>query len=138
MTVLSHQDFVAVPISLELYQELLRRHGTAANAVIEDQVEAFLERTDDDVVAPSSTDGITWGTIFLPEKTQLRTKYYNEYRYAEVVGDGIIYEGERFSHVAQATNQMRGGTQNNAWKVLEILRPTDSRWLAAEFLRRRA
>lgn len=137
MSNLSQLEFVAVPIPLELYQELIRRHGTAANAVIEDQVEAFLERTQDDPIRPRVTEGLTWDNLFLCAKTRIRTKYYNEYRYAEIVGDCVVYDGENFPSVSRAVNKMRGGTQNNAWKVVEILRPSDSKWIAAEQLRRR-
>lgn len=137
MSTVSQLDFVAVPIPLELYQELIRRHGTAANAVIEDQVEAFLERTQNDPIMPRTTEGLTWDNLFLCEKTRIRTKYYNEYRYAEIVGDHVVYDGESFPSVSRAVNTMRGGTQNNAWKVVEILRPSDSKWISAEHLRRR-
>ncbi|WP_286222195.1 hypothetical protein [Marinobacter apostichopi] len=137
MSSVSQLDFVAVPIQLELYQELMRRHGTAANAVIEEQVEAFLKRTQDDPIRPRVTEGLTWNNLFLCEKTRIRTKYYSEYRYAEILGDCVVYGGESFPSVSRAVNKMRGGTQNNAWKVVEILRPSDSKWIAAEQLRRK-
>lgn len=137
MITLSHQDYVAVPVPLALYHQLLAKEGEAANAVIEDQIQGYLERTADDVVAPRLTEGVSWDNVFLPAGTRLRTKYYGEYKYAEVVGDQIVFNDERYSSVSRATNQMRGATQNNAWKVLEVLRPTDPQWFAAEFLRRR-
>lgn len=137
MSTHSYHDYVAVPISIELYQELLRRHGASANAVIEGQVEDFLTRTQDDIPRSPMTGGISWETFFLPDRTRLRTKYYKEYKYADVVGDEIIYENERFTSVAQVANRMRGDTKNNAWNVMEVLRPTDSKWISAKFLRRR-
>lgn len=137
MTANSSQiDYVSVPINLALYQELIRRHGIAANEVIQYQVEMFLERTQDDSFI-DQTFGIAWEKLFLPEGTQLRTKYYREYKYAEVKKDKIVYEDKNFPSVSSAVNVMRGGTQNNAWNVVEIQRPVDSSWISAKHLRNR-
>lgn len=132
-------DFVGVPVSIELYQSLLARHGNATNAVVEYIVSDFLDRTADDFVVGQhgTTEGITWDPLFLPSGSRLRTKYKGEYVYAEVQGDRVIANGQSFTSVAQATNSMRGGTSNNAWQVLEVCRPGDPRWFPAERLRMR-
>ncbi|MCP1674525.1 hypothetical protein J2T57_001627 [Natronocella acetinitrilica] len=137
MATLPSNAFVAVPIRLDLYQELMRRHGQAANAVVEDQVEAFLERTEGDPVVSPAAEGVTWDGLFLPEKTRLRTRHRRVYKYADVVSDHIVYEGERYSTVNRAVNAMRNNTQNNAWRFTEVLRPSDAGWTPAERLRRR-
>jgi hypothetical protein len=138
-TLLPANELVFVPLRVATYQQLLERHGTTANAVIEDQVEAFLERTADDT--PKSPRGrgagVTWETLFLPIKSQIRTRYLGQYRYAEIGTDTVSYNSESFPSVAQAINRMRGDTSNNAWKVTELLRPGDSQWRPASDLRRR-
>jgi hypothetical protein len=132
-------DFVTVPIPLTIYRQLLARYPDRAHAVIEDVVTDFLERTADDL--PNNRRGrgagVYWDTLFLPDKTRLRTKYYGEYKYAEVKADKLIYDGKTCSSVAQATNKMRGNTSNNAWRVVEVLRPNDSQWIPADVLRKR-
>ncbi|MGH9932752.1 MAG: hypothetical protein ACREA9_26410 [Pyrinomonadaceae bacterium] len=131
------QQFVSVPVSLDLYRELLARHPYP-NGVIEDVVQAFLDRTAVDVPAPKKTrgNGLHWEASFLPEKTRLRTKHHGEYKYADVKGDHIMYEGKTYSSVAAAINAMRGNTSNNAWKVTQVMRPTDTEWLGALRIRR--
>jgi len=132
-------EVVFVPVSVRLYRELLNRHSTRANAVIEDVVEDFLDRTTDTKGrAPRNRGaGIMWESIFLPEGTRLRTKYYQQYKYAEVRGDKVIFEGKTFSSVARSTNKMRGNTQNNAWKVLQVLLPDSNQWVHATALRKK-
>ncbi len=139
MSLASMNNFVAVPIPLEIYRELLARYPDRAHAVIEDVVADFLDRTADDV--PSNRRGrgagVYWDALFLPDKTRLRTKYYGEYKYADVKADKLVYDGKIYPSVAQVTNKMRDNTSNNAWKVLEVLRPNDSQWIPADVLRKR-
>jgi len=76
-----------------------------------------------------------WESVFLPDKTRLRTKHHGQYKYTDVKGDTLRFEDKVFNSVAQVTNHMRGGTQNNAWRVIEILLPNHEKWVAAEDLR---
>ena len=138
MSVQSLDEVVFVPFPVHLYRELLDRHSNRANAVIEDVVQDFVDRTADSIPKTKNRGaGIFWETLFLSDKSRLRTKHLREYKYAEVKGDKVIYDGKSFSSVAQATNKMRGDTSNNAWKVLEVLRPNDSQWVHAALLRRK-
>jgi hypothetical protein len=132
-------EVVFVPFPIRLYRELLDRHSTRANAVIENVVEDFLDRTAESTprTAKNRGAGMFWEALFLPEKTRLRTKHLSQYKYADVKGDKVLYDGKSFSSVAQATNKMRGNTQNNAWKVLEVLLPNDSQWVHASRLRKK-
>lgn len=132
-------DVVFVPFPVDLYRELLNRHSTRANAVIEHVVEDFLERTADSISKATKNRGagIFWEALFLPDKTRLRTKHRGQYKYAEIKGDNVIYDGLQFPSVAQATNKMRANTQNNAWKVLEVLLPDASQWTHASRLRKK-
>lgn len=131
------QDFVAVPISLDLYRQLLDRHSHP-HALIEDVVQDFLNRTAEDIPSPKRNRGrgLHWEAAFLPEKTRIRTKHHGAYKYAEVKGDYIIYEGQTFSSVSAAINKMRDDTQNNAWKVTQVMRPSDPEWVGAIRIRR--
>ena len=132
-------EVVAVPLSLSLYRELLDRFPDKPHTVIENVVADFLERTADDVPRAMGKrgTGVMWEALFLPEKTRLRTKHLGEYKYAEVKGNSVQFGGEQHLSVAQATNRMRGGTQNNAWRVVEVLLPGNDSWVRAEQLRRR-
>lgn len=132
-------ELVFVPFPIRLYRELLDRHSTRANAVIENVVEDFLDRTVESAPRAEKNRGagMFWEALFLPEKTRLRTKHLGQYKYAEVKGDKVFYDGKLFSSVAQVTNKMRGDTKNNAWKVLEVLLPSDLQWSHASRLRKR-
>ncbi len=131
------QQFVSVPVSLDLYRELLSRHPYP-NGVIEDVLQDFLDRTADAIPASKKGrgNGLHWEASFLPEKTRLRAKHYGEYKYADVKGDHVVYEGKAYSSVAAAINAMRGNTSNNAWKVTQVMRPTDTEWVGALRIRR--
>ena len=133
----THLDFVAVPLSVDIYRQLLERHPHP-HALIEDVVLDFLDRTADDYSSPKKNRGrgLHWEATFLPEKTRIRTKHHGEYKYADVKGDHIIYESETFSSVAAAINKMRGDTSNNAWNVTQVMRPIDSEWVGALRIRR--
>lgn len=137
-------DHVSVPISLNLYSKILARYPDRPHAVIEDVLASFLERTEPTRESGRETRnrkrgdagrGITWEKLFLPDKARLRTKHHGAYKYLDVRGDELVHEGTVYSSVSRATNVMRGNTQNNAWRVLEILMPGAEKWVSAEALR---
>ena len=128
-------DFVAVPISTEMYMEIARRYPGRVTSLIEDVVENFLERTDEGYLMPSS-NGIYWGAVFLPSGTKLRVSYRGEYKYAAVVEDEIIYEEENVPSVSKMASMMRNNTSVNAWTYVELMRPSDKTWVLADILRR--
>ena len=74
--------------------------------------------------------------LFLPEGSQIRTKHYGELKVAKIDGGEIMWEEESYPSMSQLARAMRGDTSNNAWKVLEIKRPSDAKWQSADFLRR--
>ena len=129
-------SFVAVPVSSELYAELMRRHSGRVSTTVENVVWDFLDRTADDFNARGEAkDGVRWEALFIRDGTEIRTKYFGEYKVAKVQ-DGSIVWGERtFSSMSQLARAMRGNTSNNAWRVLEIKRPGDAEWRLADLLR---
>ncbi|MCP3713368.1 hypothetical protein M3I54_42070 [Paraburkholderia sp. CNPSo 3274] len=131
---MSLDDFVAVPITTDLYVRLVQRFPGGVSTLIEDVVTDFLERTADDVPMPRRA-GVRWEGLFLLSGTLARTHYYGEEKRAEVVGTEIIWEGETYPSFANLANAMRGDTKNNAWKVLELKRPNDPHWQPAYLLR---
>ncbi len=133
MIAVTLDSFVAVPVPLELYSELSRRCPERVSSLIEDIAWGFLDRTAEDF---KGLRGIQWQSLPLPEGTQLRTKYLSEYKTASVEEEKIMWEGKSYSSPSQLAAAMRGGTSNNAWKVLEIKRPRDANWQIADFLRR--
>lgn len=137
MSALNLDSFVAVPLPVELYAELARRYSGGVSSVIEQVVWDFLDRTADDFeAAPRGSSGVHWESLFLPEGTEVRTKYFNEYKVASIQGKEIVWEGEAYPSMSQLARAMRGNTSNNAWKVLEVKRPSDAKWQPADFLRR--
>lgn len=129
-------SFVSVPIPTALYASLVARYPDRVSTVIENVVTDFLERNEVELVLPAEPEGIRWEALFLPSGTQIRTKYYGEYKVAHIDKDSILWDGSSYSSIAQLANAMRGNKQNNAWMVLEIKRPSDKGWSPAQALRR--
>lgn len=130
-------SFIAIPIPAELYAALARRYPDGVSSLIEQVTWDFLERTADDFEAGrSKCKGFHWDSVFLPEGTEIRTKYFNEYKVATIQREELVWEGKTYPSMSQLARVMRGDTSNNAWKVLEVKRPTDLKWQSAQFLRR--
>lgn len=132
---LNLDSFVSIPVSNELYAEFARRFPGGVSSALEQIAQDFLDRTADDFVTREPR-GVYWGALFLPEGSRIRTKHYGEIKVAEVVAGKIIWKEESYPSMSQLARAMRGGTSNNAWKVLEIKRPSDPKWQLAVFLRR--
>lgn len=130
-------DLAAVPVSSELYGELVRRFPRGVSSVVEDVVWDFLNRTEEDFRARQGAprNGIHWDKTFLPSGTKLRTRYLGEFKYAEVSEDKIQFGGDAVPSVSQLARRMRGNTSVNAWLCMEVMRPTDSEWQKANSLR---
>jgi hypothetical protein len=138
MSIQHLDDFVAVPISAELYMAIAERHPGSVSSIIEHVVEDFLDRTKDDDLSPvKSSNGINWSSVFLSTGTQLRVKYRNEYKYAEIVDDQIVYDGEVVPSVSKMASMMCNDTTVNAWITVEVKRPSDKAWTLADVIRRR-
>lgn len=135
---LSLDSFVAIPLSHDLYSELVKRYPTGVSSVLEHVIQDFLNRTADDFAAKQEDareNGVQWDALFLPHGTQIRTKYFGKYPIAEVAAGEILWEGRKYASMSQLARAMRGNTSNNAWVVLELKRPTDRGWIRADRLR---
>lgn len=135
---LNLDSFVSIPVSNELYAEFARRFPGGVSSALEQIAQDFLDRTAGDFATrePRTQQGVYWDALFLPEGSRIRTKHYGEIKVAEVVVGKIMWKEESYPSMSQLARAMRGGTSNNAWKVLEIKRPSDHKWQLAVFLRR--
>lgn len=132
----SLDDFVCVPIPLDLYAELARRQPRRVATLLSDVAWDFVTRTAADCEdKPRGNSGFQWDAVFLPAGTEVRTKYYGDMKLATITGAGIQWEGKVFRSMSQLARAMRGDTSNNAWKVLEVKRPADASWKLADHLR---
>lgn len=137
MTTATLDDFVAVPLPVDLYAELARRQPRGVSTLLEHIAWDFIDRTADDLEAKSrSKSGVQWDAVFLPDGTEVRTKYYGDFKVTTIVGGDIVWEGKTYDSMSQLARAMRGDTSNNAWKVLEVKRPGDGSFKPADFLRR--
>jgi hypothetical protein len=128
-------SFVSVPLPTPLVKALLER-TPHISALLETIASDYLERSEEDFSTSSaSTTGVYWEALFLPSGTQIRTKYFGEFKVAFIEGESIIWNGQHYASLAKLVNEMRGGTNNNAWKELQIKRPFDKVWLPALSLR---
>jgi hypothetical protein len=87
--------------------------------------------------SPSSR-GYTWRykdkSLFLPDNTEIRMRYRDQYHYAKVDRDQIMFDGVSVSPSVLA-NRITGSNRN-AWRDLWIKRPTDKEWKLADDLRK--
>lgn len=137
MTTATLDSFVAVPVSVELYAELARRQPRGVSSLLEHVAWDFINRTADDLdPVPRGRAGVQWESLFLPDGTELRTKYFDQLKVAVIRDSQICWDGETYPSMSQLARAMRGDTSNNAWKVLDVKRPSDASWRLADFLRR--
>lgn len=128
--------FVSVPIPSALYLELANRYPGRVATLIESQLEDFLERTSEAAVSMlTAKKGAQWESLFLPDGTEIRTQYYGVMQSAAIRGEDIVWNDRVYRSMSRLAGAMRGNTSNNAWKVLEVKRPTDSAWQLADRLR---
>jgi hypothetical protein len=104
----------------------------AAAAAIDEWIAA--ERAQVRHVSATPTRGYQWKSLFLPEGTQLRMQFAGQVHHACVVGDDIVYAGQRLSP-RQFTIAVAGDGRN-AWRVLWVRLPADAKWRPASLLRR--
>lgn len=136
MTTPSLDDFVCVPLPLDLYAALARRQPRGVSSLLEHVAWDFIERTADDFEVMSRTkSGFQWDAVFLPDGSEVRTKYFGEFKVATIDGGVIHWESKTYESMSQLARSMRGDTSNNAWKVLEVKRPGDASWKLADHLR---
>lgn len=137
MNAMTANEFVAVPIPTELYQAIARRFPDRVSTVIENVSWNFLESTKDDFAGAEKTrgKGIFWESLFLPSGTEFRVPHFGQYRYGRLEGEALTYDGKTCPSISKMANAMRGHNVN-AWKLVEIKRPTDATWILALRLRR--
>ena len=136
MTTTTLDDFVCIPLSSELYQSLSERFPDRISTVLEDITWDYLERTEENFVVPLG-GGITWGSLKLPNGTQLRTKksHSNDYGYGEIKNDKLMYLDKEVRSPSQFARKVKNNTSVNAWINIDIKRPQDRDWKPANNFR---
>ncbi len=144
------QSSVSVPVPTELFLSLARvleKLGLQSDPVNEvsvaiDQWILALEQ-DDGMVADrkayeqkeAMSRGLYWKDVFLQNGTQIRMKYKSQYYYAKVDGDQLMFEDTPITP-SQFTIRVTGSNRN-AWRDLELLRPhEDKEWTPADRVRK--
>jgi len=159
MTTDSTPEFVCVPISVHLYNELVIRVGDPRKDVtgyIEHALEAYLMRTAADEGWSEQyyewrdsiedreaffnqygdpANGYHWGPLFLSNGTKISMNYKGRQYNADVRRQEIHYEGKTYSP-SQLARVIANNTTRNAWRELMIKRPSDQQWQRADALRR--
>jgi hypothetical protein len=83
--------------------------------------------------AAMPTQGYQWKQLFLPAGTRVRMRYDDDWSWAAVVGDDLIYRGRSVSPHQMA--QEVAGDGRNAWRDLWIHMPGEKTWTNAAVLR---
>jgi hypothetical protein len=138
------QSFVSIPVPTPLFLELvtfLKKEGFTHDPVqvVGDAIEYWMENVSwkkDDMYPEVSRSerGYTWKPVFLPHGTKIRMKYKRTMHYAAINGDEFIYQEQSMSP-SEFAKHVSGGVPRNAWRDLEIKRPTDEEWTSADFMR---
>lgn len=129
---------MSLPISLEIYQQLLCASASSgfkqeAWEIGAAAIRDWLVRHNPETFAMPATSGFQWKHVFLPNGTLLRTIFNGKNFHCLVAEDHLCYEGKRISPSAFANAV--GGVRRNAWKVIWILFPNSSVWKLAGTLR---
>ena len=98
--------------------------GQAAACAIKDWLASRQQA--DAKSAPAGPRGYRWKCLFLPEMTQIRMVYKGRTYHAQVIGDDIVYDGQRVS--PRQMTLMIAGDGRNAWRDLLLRFPGDSIW----------
>jgi len=140
------QPTIGVPVPAELFLRLadfLRQQndGRDAVTVVSDAIEYWLVNADakPELLGQSLNEdstGYQWKHLFLPHQTQLRMQYRDQYYYAVIEKDKMVYQGRETSP-GSMVNEI-SGTSRSAWRDLWFKRPSDNTWLpASEFSKER-
>lgn len=137
------QSFINIPIPTHIFLSLvdfLRREGSSRDPVeiINTAIEYWMDNASwkqEDLLPDvfNQEKGYRWKQLFLPHDSLIRMKYKGQFHYAKVEGDTIKYEDKEVSP-SEFANTVTG-TNRNAWRDLEIKRPSDNAWFVADFLR---
>ena len=140
-----HDSMISVPIPTPLLLKLvdfLREQGSDRDPVetIAMSIEYWIDNASwkqEDLLpeVSSRNKGYRWKALLLPHGTIIRMKYSDEFHYAKVDGDRILYQGRAVSPSKFANTVT--GTSRNAWRDIEIRRPGDDQWRLADSLRPR-
>jgi hypothetical protein len=140
---------IAVPIQTDTFiglVDFLREQGSDYDpvAAVERAILYWIENASwkrEDLMPETVTSqsrGYTWRYkdtyLFLAQGTELRMRYKEQYHYAKVEGDEIMYQGERVS--PGSLTKKIAGSSRNAWRDLWIRRPGESEWTLADQCRR--
>ena len=150
-------DYVYVPLRVELYADLVRRSGKAdVSHFIDHCVATFLDDTEGDPVIWTAEyiekhaeeqdeafrekfgdpgRGYQWGTVFLPNGTEILMTYAGQNSHAQIRHAGFWHGEERMSP-SQFASRVANNTSRNAWRDLYIKFPGDASWTPADRLRR--
>jgi hypothetical protein len=129
---------MALPISLELYQQLVTaslKSGFEKEAweIGAAAIREWMIRNNPESFAMPATSGYQWKHLFLPNGTLLRTIFNGKNFHCLVEEDHIRYNRQIISPSGFANAV--GGVRRNAWKVIWILFPNSSVWKLAGALR---
>jgi hypothetical protein len=127
-------EALSVVVPTELYVELLfqlRKYGDTRQPeeVLPLAIKAWLAS----YLGNPCGRGYQWKELFLPDGTELRTRYRGVYYYAKVEGDQLRYGGISVSPrswVAHLTGSVR-----NAWRDVWIRQGVNSWWVQASAMR---
>jgi hypothetical protein len=146
-------DFVSVPVPTKLYNQLVLRTGGNLDVtrLIIDVVDNFIESSGRDLESlidpkPAHRPGFQkfgdpersheWGSLALPNGTELRMRYKQQTHYSRVVNEQIEWEGQQYGSVSQWVRTVAENTSRNAWHDVWIKRPTDREFIYSDSLRR--
>jgi hypothetical protein len=83
--------------------------------------------------AAAPMQGYQWKQLFLPAGARVRMRYDDDWRWAEVIGDELIYRRRALSPHQMV--QEVAGDGRNAWRDLWIRLPGEKTWTSAAVLR---
>lgn len=134
---------ISIPVPTDLFRVLCFYLDSQSSErdpveVVASAISYWIENADPGESAPVEMGvgkGFSWKTVYLPNQTMARMRYRGEVHIATILDGKFTVEGQPTTpaRFVQAVT----GTVRNAWRDLEIKRPTDGSWIPARALQGR-
>lgn len=114
-----------IDIDFEVFKALTARRESEAHSY--NEVLREILNLNPKSKGPERPHGRHLGGRFLPNGTELRAKYKDNYYYAEIAGERLLLEGETYASASAAARAVTGNNVNglNFW---DVKRPGDVDW----------
>ncbi|WP_338721109.1 hypothetical protein [Devosia sp. XK-2] len=145
-------NYVCLPFPTSLYNRIvLQSEGKVdPTRLVADLVENYMESNGKDLKGLISVEEARpidrqygdpgrahlWGSLKLPNGTELRMRYKHKTHYGRIVHEQVEWEDGIYNSVSQWVRAVAENTSRNAWHDVWVKRPGDQDFIYSDALRR--